>query len=104
MFDNGSIQPPTPSMTLTIRHHLEQQRFETVVDGRSNEADYRIANGVMQITHTGVAPELRGHGIAAALVQAALDHARSEGLKVDPLCSYAAAYMRRHPQTLDLLA
>ena len=30
-------------------------------------------------------------------------HARTQGLKVRPDCSYAEAYMRRHPDTLDLL-
>ncbi len=34
----------------------------------------------------------------------ALAHARREGLRVRPDCSYVAAYMQRHPQTLDLLA
>ena len=64
---------------------------------------YRIYGKVMMLTHTGVPKALRGRGIAAALVQAALDHARAKGLKVRPDCSYAEAYMQRHPETLDLL-
>jgi D-alanyl-D-alanine dipeptidase len=48
-------------------------------------------------------PALQGQGIAAVLVQAALDWARAERLQVRPVCSYVAAYMRRHPDTLDLL-
>jgi predicted GNAT family acetyltransferase len=91
-------------MTLDIRHDPDRHCFEALVDGHRNVADYRLAGGVMRITHTGVAPALRGQGIAAALVRAALEHARAAGLKVDPQCSYAAAYMRRHPETLDLLA
>jgi predicted GNAT family acetyltransferase len=31
-------------------------------------------------------------------------HARAEGRKIVPLCGYAAAWMRRHPQHADLLA
>jgi uncharacterized protein len=58
----------------------------------------------MRMTHTGVPLPLRGHGIAARLVAAALAHARSEGLRVDPRCSYVARYMQRHPETQDLLA
>ena len=34
----------------------------------------------------------------------ALDLARAEGLTVRPDCSYVAAWMRRHPESLDLLA
>jgi uncharacterized protein len=45
---------------------------------------------------------LEGRGIAAQLVQAALQWARSEGLKVDPVCSYVDVYMRRHSEWQDL--
>jgi len=54
--------------------------------------------------HTGVPAAIGGRGVAAALVRAALDHARGEGLKVVPACSYVAAYFKRHPQDADLLA
>jgi predicted GNAT family acetyltransferase len=89
---------------LAITHNAAASRFETTVDGHLCVADYRLADGRMLMTYTAVAPALQGRGIAGALVQAALDHARTQGLKVRPLCSYVAAYMRRHPQTLDLLA
>ncbi len=91
-------------MTLAIEHLAERNRFQTVVEGRTCVADYRISDGVMVVTYTGVPPALEGRGIAAELVQALLDHARAQGLKVQPLCSYARAYMRRHPETAGLLA
>jgi hypothetical protein len=37
------------------------------------------------------------------LVEAATAHARANGLRVMPTCSYARTWMQRHPQTLDLL-
>ena len=43
-------------------------------------------------------------GIAAALVRTALAHARAMGWRVRPSCSYVRSYMRRHPETRDLLA
>lgn len=89
---------------IRIEHLPEQGRFQATVEGQRCEADYRLQGNVMAITHTGVPPRLEGRGIAAALVQAALDHARANGLKVSPLCSYARAYMQRHPETLPLLA
>ena len=91
-------------MNLAIEHQTARRRFVAVVDGESCVVDYRLEGGVMLITHTGVAPRLEGRGIAAALTRAALDHARAQGLKVNPLCSYASAYMQRHPETLGLLA
>jgi uncharacterized protein len=86
-----------------IQHNAEGSRFEATVDGQLCVCQYRIFGRVMMLTHTGVPPPLRGRGIAALLVQAALDHARAKHLKVRPDCSYAETYMQRHPQTLDLL-
>lgn len=91
-------------MPLTIEHLADRGRFQTVVEGHSCVADYRVVDGVIVVTYTGVPPALEGRGIAGELVQALLDHARAHGLKVRPLCSYARAYMRRHPETADLLA
>lgn len=89
---------------LVIVHNAQAGRFETRVDGWLCRCDYRVADGVMQLLHTEVAPLLEGRGIAARLVQAALDHAQAQGLKVAPRCSYVRAYMKRHPRTLSLLA
>lgn len=91
-------------MNYPIEHRPEAQRFEAMVDGLLSVAEYRLADGVMHMTHTGVPLALQGRGIAARLVQAALDHARTQGLKVNPLCSYVRVYMQRHPQTQDLMA
>ena len=59
---------------------------------------------MLVLHHTEVPAALQGQGVAAALVQAALAWARAEGLRVRPVCSYVAAYMKRHPETQDLLA
>jgi predicted GNAT family acetyltransferase len=90
--------------TIIVEHLPARGRFQARVDGRLCVADYRLAGREMQMIHTEVAPELQGRGIAAALVEAALAHARAHGLKVVPLCSYVRTYMRRHPQTQDRLA
>ena len=92
------------SETPPITHRPEAQRFETVVDGQCCVADYQLIEGVVWMTHTGVPRALEGRGIAARLVAAALAWARNEGLRVNPRCSYVAVYMRRHPETQDLLA
>ncbi len=91
-------------MATPIEHLPERGRFLARVDGHLNFADYRLAGGVMQMTHTEVHPALQGRGLAAELVAAALAHARANGLKVDPLCSYVRTYLRRHPEQQDLLA
>ena len=60
--------------------------------------DARIAD------HTLVPPEIGGKGVAAALVDALIADARSEGFKIVPACSYIAAQFKGHPEWSDLLA
>lgn len=90
--------------TFSVNHNPAASRFEATVEGHLCVADYRVSDGVMTMAHTEVAPSLQGRGIAQALVKSALDWARCERLRVEPLCTYVAAYMRRHPETQDLLA
>lgn len=80
-----------------IDHDLVAQRFATRVDGFEAFLDYTLANRVMIITHTAVPPAIGGRGVAAELMRAALQAAQSAGWTVNPTCSYAAAYLRRHP-------
>jgi len=87
---------------LDIRNLPDCGRFEALVDGHTCEVDYRLQAGLMLITHTGVPRPLEGRGLAAALVQHALQWAREQGLKVRPVCSYVQVYMRRHPEWQDL--
>ncbi len=87
-----------------VVHNASASRFEARIEGLLCRADYRLDGRVMRIFHTEVAPALEGRGIAATLVRAALDHAAANGLKVAPQCSYVRAYMRRHPETHELLA
>jgi predicted GNAT family acetyltransferase len=89
---------------LEVRHNPEASRFEAFVDGELCRAEYRMAGDVMRIVHSEVPYELEGRGLAGQVVQAALDYARANGLKVAPVCGYVRAYMRRHKATQDLLA
>jgi predicted GNAT family acetyltransferase len=87
-----------------VTHNAARSRFEATVDGQLCVADYRQQGNVLQMIHTGVPPALEGRGIAASLVRTAVEHARANGLKIAPLCSYVAVYMRRHPEAQDVLA
>ena len=91
------------SASLAIVHNTEARRFETTVAGALARADYRMDGNTMRLVHTEVPPEVEGRGIAAALVRAALEYARLQNLHVVPACSYVHQYMRRHPETHDLL-
>lgn len=88
---------------LTIEHDESRGRFHTEVDGHLGVLDYQLSNGTMIIQHTGVPAAVAGRGIAAQLTRQALDTARQRGWRVLPLCSYAVAYIARHPDYQDLL-
>ncbi|MGN6790412.1 MAG: GNAT family N-acetyltransferase [Rhodanobacteraceae bacterium] len=89
---------------MDITHDTHAQQFSVTVEGHRGELDYLLRDGTMVITHTDVPPAIGGRGVAAGLTRAALDTARREGRKVLPACSYAAAFIRRHPEFADLLA
>lgn len=88
---------------IEVRHNLAESRFETTVDGRLSVADYQLRDGDMVMTHTFVPPELRGRGIAEKLVRAALEHARTEKLRVVPACSYVDTFIQRHREYQPLV-
>jgi predicted GNAT family acetyltransferase len=87
-----------------VVHNEGALRFELRLPGLLCIAQYRLIDGVMWLTHTETPPAMRGRGLAAQVVRAALDHARAHGLKVRPACSYVRTYLRRHPESQDLLA
>lgn len=89
--------------TLDLRHDPTARRFATRLDGWEAELLYSLRDDRMVIDHTGVPDAIGGRGVAAALVKAALDHARSQGWRVVPACSYSAAYVQRHPEYADLV-
>ncbi|MEP7062080.1 MAG: GNAT family N-acetyltransferase [Betaproteobacteria bacterium] len=89
---------------IDVIHNPSHSRFEAQVEGELARLDYRLRNHVMDIHHTEVPPSLGGRGIGGKLVEAAVAHARANKLRIIASCSYAHAWMQRHPQALDLLA
>lgn len=87
-----------------IHHDDVGQRFELIVEDQVCELVYRHAHGVMTILHTGVPDAVSGRGIAGRLVADAFEVARARGWKVRPACSYAADWVRRHPEMADRIA
>lgn len=85
-------------MDYKIVHHTEKQRFETVLNGMTAFVEYNLLDNGLDIIHTVVPPEIGGRGIAASLVQATYDYALANGLKPLASCSYAAAWLQRHPE------
>ena len=87
-----------------VRDNAAESRFELATDGLTSWADYRRADGLLFIDHVEAPAPLRGTGAAARLMEGVAEAARAEGMKIVPICGYAAAWLRRHRQYSDLVA
>lgn len=73
-------------------------------DGADAEMTFtRVGEHQIIIDHTEVPDAFRGQGIGAKLVTRAVEDARSAGKTIIPLCPFAAAQFRRHPEWADVL-
>ena len=88
---------------ITIEHNSAAQRYEARIDRYLAVAEYRRNGDSIAFTHIEVPAALRGRGIASKLVHAALEDARAQELRVVPLCSFVASYIRRHQEYAPLL-
>lgn len=91
---------------VVVQHDPESARFLARLDGhRGVLAYHRVGAGAAErivIPSVVVDPAIEGRGVAGALTRAALDWARANGLRVEPVCPYVVAWMRRHPEYDDL--
>ncbi|OQX61369.1 MAG: hypothetical protein B5M51_08070 [Anaerolinea sp. 4484_236] len=89
---------------LEIQHREDARRFEIRIGDDVAVLDYYLNENTITFTHTGVPQKMEGNGIGSLIVRAGLDHAREQGHKVVPLCSFVDAYIRRHPEYGELAA
>jgi predicted GNAT family acetyltransferase len=90
---------------MSVEHDAAARRFTVAVPGGTAILAYAPAGSdVLELYSTYVPPADRGRGIAARLVQAAVNYARSEGLRIIPSCWYVAQWLRHHPEHADLVA
>jgi len=88
---------------MEVRHDTAAREFSVAVAGYNGVLAYDLRGNAMAITHTLVPEAIGGRGVAAELTRVALETARANGWRVVPMCSYAVAYLRRHPEYTDLL-
>ena len=75
-------------------HHQKQRGHDGV--GR--------ADGAVIFTHPEVPPRHEGQGIGSQLLARTLAALRADGRRIVPQCSFAVAYVNRHPEWQELLA
>jgi uncharacterized protein len=90
-------------MNLQVLDAPEHHRYEALRDGNLiGFAAYQKTDDLIVFTHTEVDPSMEGQGIGGQLVRGALDHVRTLGLAVLPLCPFVHAWMLGHPDYVDL--
>lgn len=78
--------------------------FELTVDGYRAFIDYKQKGDKVYLIHTEVPAELRGKGVAEAIVEKVFNYLEKRNLKMVPLCTYVGSYLKRHPEWNRLLA
>jgi predicted GNAT family acetyltransferase len=88
-----------------VTHDAPARRFVAETpDGPAVLAYEPAGAGVLDLQHTLVPPDERGRGVGEALVRAAVEHARAEGVRLIPTCPFVEAWRRRHPKDADVFA
>ncbi len=83
---------------LNVVHNEDKNRFEVQLGDRLAMVEYIPAKQNIVFTHTEVPPEFEGRGVGKKLAKYALDYAVEHGLKIQALCPFIAAYVKRHPE------
>ncbi|HEX3809922.1 MAG TPA: GNAT family N-acetyltransferase [Rhizomicrobium sp.] len=79
-------------------------RFELAESGQTAFATYRHDGNSYALRHVEAPVELRGKGTAGRLMEGIVSNARAGNFKIVPLCPYAVAWFKRHPDAADVLA
>lgn len=88
-------------MDYKIEHYPEKNSFEIQIDNLTAYVDYEIKEDSLEITHTIVPTALEGKGLGSLLVKEAFQYAMENGLQRRASCSFAAIWLKRHPEFDD---
>ncbi len=93
------------TVTITREDGPSKGRYVARVEGSEEEAEltYSRANPHLIIAdHTGVPDALRGQALGRQLAERLVADARTEGVKIIPLCPYLNAERRKHREWDDV--
>jgi predicted GNAT family acetyltransferase len=87
--------PPQPLGP--VIDNAARSRFELSVGGETAFLLYERKHNVLTLIHTEVPVALRAHHLGDALVEAALQAGRAEGLRIVAICPFVRSYLQKHP-------
>lgn len=89
---------------VTIRRNDHEHRYELLVgDELGAYVSMHGERGTVELPHTYTMPAFRGRGLAAQVVNFALDDLSARGQAVVPTCWFVAEYIEAHPEFQHLL-
>lgn len=92
-------------MSKVIAHESDASRYTLTVDGHVLAlADYRISGNSISFNHTFTQPAHRGQGLAAEVVDYAMNDVEANSTRrVVAMCWYVAQWFDDHPERAGLL-
>jgi len=91
-------------METEVIHEKENERFVIYVEGNEVYVEYKMRNNKIDLNHTFTHPALRGKGLAAHVVRAALEFAKENNMRVIPTCSYVQSFISKNDGYKELVA
>ncbi len=89
--------------TITREHGATKGRYVIRLGSDEAELTYSITTPTLIIAdHTDVPDAFRGMGAGLALFMRLVEDARSEGVKIVPLCPFVNATRKKHPEWADV--
>ena len=89
---------------LTVTDDADARRLELRAGGDvAGWIDYLPAGASVIFSHTEILPGHEGQGLGNRLVREALELMRERGTTVIPTCPFAAAFIHRHPEYVELV-
>jgi len=89
--------------TTTVAHDEPARRFSVSLPGGIAVLAYERNGDTLDLLHTSVPDSDEGKGHGSGLARAALDHARTNKLKVIPSCPFVRAFIEKNPAYRDLV-
>ena len=82
----------------------EEKRFVIYAEGKEVYVEFDMNDDKMDLDHTYTHPDLRGRGLAAQVVGAALEYAKENNFRVVPTCSYVRSFINKNDEYKELVA
>lgn len=96
----------TAEVSITFEDQGNKARYVATVPGLAGEGELtlsKLSDAMWIADHTGVPDEMRGLGVARALVERLITDMRAAGRRIVPLCPYVRAQSLKHPEWGDVI-